>query len=170
MKNLIAEILAEAGVKKNVDDIAEKLYLGISQHVAGQRQSHPSYVSNGKTFVWCSRHKKYHEIDYMVPNKSKKDGVANYCKAAQRKWEWMYKYEQLLMAKSSFFFIAKDYEKAERLVGVSNLLKMSKNDMSSFDNIPVDMDPKEVVTLCEQEYLSELADILNPAKPDESTK
>lgn len=170
MKNLIAEILAEAGVKKNIDELTDKLYLGIAQMSAGQRQSHPSYVSNGKTFVWCSRHKKYHEIDYMVPNKSKKDGVANYCKAAQRKWEWMYKYEQLLLAKSAYFYTVKDYEKAERLVGVSNLLKMSKNEMSTFDNIPVDMDTKEVVVVCEQQYLAELADILNPAKPDESTK
>lgn len=149
-------ILAENGVKKNAEAIA----LAIVETFSEQRQAHPTYVDNGRTMVWCSRHGDYHEIEHMVPNKSKKDGVANYCKAAQRRWEWMHKQSQLIMGKSAKFFIDGQHDIATQLVSISKQLSAEKNQTMSFQDITLDMTSEEVVEASIQKYLADVIEYL----------
>lgn len=156
MKNTIMNILIKAGVKKNAEAIA----IAIVEQFSEQRQAHPTYVDNGRTMVWCSRHGDYHEIEYMVPNKSKKDGVANYCKPAQRRWEWMHKYSQLLMAKSAKFFIDGNMDIATHLVSLSKQLAAEKNSTQSFQDITLEMTSEEVVNASVEKYIKDVVEYL----------
>lgn len=152
MRTKIINILVEAAVAKGkVEGLADSLLSLFNENrVSGE--SHPPYQENGKMFVWCSRHQQYHESDIMVPNKSKECGFANYCKPAQRKWEWMHAHSQKLGAVSSRLFVDKKYEEGTEIALLAEKLKNEKNKPYMFNNISTDMDIKQVVESCVNEF------------------
>lgn len=160
MKALIHQILAEGGVKgSKLEALADAIAAAIPQTSSG---SHPSYTENGITYIWCSRHQEYHPAQYMVPNKSKESGYANYCKPAQRKWEWMHKHAQLLTsAVASLYQLGKNDE-ASTLYFLSQTLAKEKNNQPyQYKNIDIDMSIEDVVASCvNQFYTNDIKNII----------
>ena len=162
MRLKIIEILAEGGVAKSkIEALAEAIAAAIPQNTRG---SHQPYEENGVQYVWCSRHGKYHPIDMMVPNRSKEIGVANYCRAAQRKWEWMHAKSGLILSIAAQAFVSGDNVKAKKLVDLGNYLKDTKNVVSTFDNIDVEMTSDQVIKLCEEEFFAEFPELKSKPK------
>lgn len=165
MRTEIINILAESGVKISKEkqaQIVESLYSIFQAN--SSKQSHPPFEKDGVTMIWCSRHGEYHPIDMMVPNKSKKEGVANYCKAAQRKWEWMHAKSGLLASYAANEFMNNNQAKAKKLMELSQYLKETKNVVSTFENINVDMNSDLVVKLCEDEFFIDFPELKSKPK------
>lgn len=165
MRTEIINILVDSGVKISKEkqaQIVESLYSLFQAN--SSKQSHPSFEQDGVTMIWCSRHGEYHPIEYMVPNKSKKEGVANYCKAAQRKWEWMHAKSTLVASFAANYFVQGEMDKAKKLVYLGNYLKETKNVVSTFDNIKVDMTSELVVKICEDEFFSDFPELKSKPK------
>lgn len=165
MRTEIINILADSGVKISKEkqaQIVESLYSLFQAN--SSKQSHPSFEQDGVTMIWCSRHGEYHPIEYMVPNKSKKEGVANYCKAAQRKWEWMHAKSTLVASYAANYFVQGEMDKAKQLVELGNYLKETKNVVSTFDNIKVDMASDLVVKICEDEFFADFPELKSKPK------
>lgn len=165
MRTEIINILADSGVKISKEkqaQIVESLYSLFQAN--SSKQSHPSFEQDGVTMIWCSRHGEYHPIEYMVPNKSKKEGVANYCKAAQRKWEWMHAKSTLIASYAANHFVQGEMDKAKKLVDLGNYLKETKNVVSTFDNIKVDMASELVVKICEDEFFADFPELKSKPK------
>lgn len=165
MRTEIINILADSGVKISKDKVAqitEQLYSLFQAN--SSKQSHPSFEQDGVTMIWCSRHGEYHPIEFMVPNKSKKEGVANYCKAAQRKWEWMHAKSTLVASYAANYFVQGEMDKAKKLVDLGNFLKETKNVVSTFDNIKVDMPSELVVKICEDEFFIDFPELKSKPK------
>lgn len=165
MRTEIINILADSGVKISKDKVAqitEQLYSLFQAN--SSKQSHPAFEKDGVTMIWCSRHGEYHPIDVMVPNKSKKDGVANYCKAAQRKWEWMHAKSTLVASYASNYFINDEIDKAKKLVDLGKYLKETKNIVSTFENITTDMSSELVVKICEDEFFADFPELKSKPK------
>lgn len=165
MRTEIINILAESGVKISKEkqaQIVESLYSIFQAN--SSKQSHPSFEQDGVTMIWCSRHGEYHPIEYMVPNKSKKEGVANYCKAAQRKWEWMHAKSGLLASYAANEFMNDNQVKAKKLMELSQYMKETKNVVSTFDHINIDMNSDLVVKLCEDEFFADFPELKSKPK------
>lgn len=166
MRTEIINILAKVGGIKN-EQKQEAVANALMQLFASNRQSgssHPPFEENGVKMVWCSRHGKYHTIDYMVPNKSKELGVANYCRAAQRKWEWMHAKSSIILSYAAQAFVRNDAVQAKKLVDLGNFLKETKNVVSTFDNIDIEMTSQEVVQVCEEEFFAEFPELKSKQK------
>lgn len=153
MKTKIIDILNNAAVAKGkVEGLADALLnLFNENRVSGE--SHPPKTVDGKLLVWCSRHQQYHESEYMVPNKSKECGFANYCKAAQRRWEWMHRHSQLLSSISARLHQDGKHDDASTIYFLADTLKVDKNKApATYADIEVDDSIDEVVQSCKDKW------------------
>lgn len=138
-------ILAENGVKGAK---AEAIIAEVMENLPTKAAARPPKVEDGVTYIWCSRHCQYHPADIMVPNKSKQSGFANYCKPAQRRWEWMHKHSQLLASIAAKLYVANDADAASTVFQKSEFLKTEKNNQPhAYDDITTDMSVDDVVAL-----------------------
>lgn len=149
MKALIHQILVDSGVAKGkIEALTDQLLAVMPK----SGESHPPKTENGVTYIWCSRHQEYHPSDIMVPNKSKESGYANYCKPAQRKWEWMHKHSNLLGSVCSRLYSEEKNKSAKLVWNLAQTLKNTKNAHSTFNNISVSDSIDEVVQKCISEF------------------
>lgn len=155
MRTEIIEILANSGVAKTkVEAIAQELHtLFLANQKSGE--SHPPKEENGVMHIWCSRHCEYHPSDVMVPNKSKDCGYANYCKPAQRKWEWMHKHSGLLGSVCGRLYSEEKNKSAKQIWNLSQTLKETKNNTATFNNISTSDSIETVVDKCIAEFYTE---------------
>lgn len=164
MRTEIIEILANSGVKisdSKKEALAKELMQLLTTKSSGQ---HAPYTENGITYVWCSRHCEYHPSDVMVPNKSKDCGYANYCKPAQRKWEWMHKHSQLLGSVSARLHQDDNHDDASTIFFHADTMKKEKNNQpGQYQSITIDMSADEVVEACKAEWYPERIRQLIPA-------
>ena len=168
MRLEIIDILAKVGGIKSEakrEEVVTELLTLFAQNKGG---THAPYDENGTMMVWCSRHGEYHPIDLMVPNKSKEIGVANYCRAAQRKWEWMHAKYSVIMSLAAINLAEENNPKARALglkySALAQKLKNTKNLQTTFENIDKNMDPKEVVALCEEEFFADFPELKSKPK------
>lgn len=136
MENTIREILVEKGVKKNIDDIVTAIMLEINK--PKNRETHDSYVAaDGVLWVYCSRHKVYHEEIHMVKNKSRKNGYAPYCKQSQIVWERLHRESNLLKQQAAEEFMKGNIERGQQLMGDSEAKACAKNMSITYESVEV---------------------------------
>lgn len=136
MENIIRDILVNNGVKKNVDNIVTLIMLEINK--PKNRESHDSYIDdNGITWIYCSRHKEYHEENYMVKNKSRKNGYAPYCKQSQIVWERLHRESNLLKQQAAEEFMKGNTEKGQELMKESEIKSIAKNMSDTYKDVEV---------------------------------
>lgn len=153
MRTKIINILVEAAVAKGkVEGLADSL-LNLFNENRVSSESHPPKMVDGKQMIWCSRHQQYHEAEYMVPNKSKECGYANYCKAAQRRWEWMHRHSSLLSSISARLHQDGKHDDASTIYFLADTLKVEKNKApATYADIDVDDTIDEVVQSCKDKW------------------
>lgn len=136
MENTIREILVEQGVKKNIDDIVTAIMLEINKPKS--RETHDSFVdAQGITWIYCSRHKDYHEEIHMVKNKSRKNGYAPYCKQSQIVWERLHRESNLLKQQAAEEFMKGNIERGQQLMGDSEAKACAKNMSVTYESVEV---------------------------------
>lgn len=136
MENTIKEILVEKGVKKNLDEIVTAIMLEINK--PKNRETHEMYVdAKGITWIYCSRHKEYHEEIHMVKNKSRKNGYAPYCKQSQIVWERLHRESNLLKQQAAEEFMKDNIEKGQQLMRDSEAKAMAKNMTITYESVEV---------------------------------
>ena len=140
MEELISTILAEHGVKKNVEALTSALITAIQNELQKPKPRRESMYTDSEGINWyyCSRHGTYHKEEFMVTNSSRKTGKAPYCKASQVVWERLHRESQLLKQQAADAYMAKDTAKGDELMLQSQSKAEAKNRQETYENIVVE--------------------------------